>query len=234
MHNGNECIVCGKPVFLIPVCKNCKNKHFNIDDVMSVKRCKICGKELISTKDSCLQCRENVVIKHVDFMLPMFSYRLWNKELLFMWKINGQRALSMFFADFYARALHKLNVDVIVPVPPRPDKIRKNGWDQIKEISDILEYKYGFKVLRILCRFTLEQQKKLNREERLCTIGKSYSIVNEKNKIKALKPFHGHFPEKLCIIDDVCTTGATLESCGEILKLQGVEYVGAITLFMVD
>lgn len=112
----------------------------------------------------------------------------------------------------------------IVPVPPRRGKIKENGWDQVQELSEFLEYKYDFDVLRIMERRSSVQQKTLDRNERLETIGKSYFVKKEVNQI----------PESVCIIDDVMTTGATLESCAEKLKEAGVKKVYAVTLFSVD
>lgn len=112
----------------------------------------------------------------------------------------------------------------IVPVPPRKGKIRKNGWDQIEELCSFLEKRYGLKVFRLLERNTSGQQKKLSRQQRLESIKTAYS----------LKPGIFKLPQSVCLIDDVCTTGSTLESCAEILKKAGVQKVNAVTLFTVD
>ena len=200
------------------------NRYFSVDALLAAPRCKCCGKELVSEKNTCLRCRTNPVLKSTDKVIPLFSYRLWNKELMFRWKMQGERTFSAVFARLISEVLIKNGEKVIVPVPPRKGKIRKNGWDQIDELCTFLEKRYGFKVYRLLQRNSREQQKKLNRTERLESIKSSYS----------LKPYCGELPEHVCIIDDVLTTGATLESCAEILKAGGVKTVNAVTLFTVD
>lgn len=234
LNSGYECVVCGKRTYIFPVCKGCTNEHFNVTERMLVKRCRICGKELFSCNEVCLQCRENAILKHVDFALSLFSYRLWNRELMFMWKSSGIRALSDFFAKSLAEALLKMDVCVIVPVPPRPGKIKEKGWDQIDELTSILKYRYGFKVFDVLERKTTGEQKKLDRNERLDTIGKSYFLKDEKLLKKTLKKFNDIIPERVCVLDDVCTTGSTLESCAALLKSMNVKEVHALTLFTVD
>lgn len=172
-----------------------------------------------------MECRDSPVLKSTDKMIPLFSYRLWNKELLFMWKIQGLRALSYFFAGLVSKALKELQIEYIVPVPPRPGKIKKNGWDQIDELCKILKFHYGFKLLSLLERTSSTQQKKLNREERLSTIQSAY-VLSEK--------VYEVLPSELCIIDDVCTTGSTIETCAHIIKANTtVKKVYAMTLFAV-
>ncbi len=153
---------------------------------------------------------------------------------MFRWKMQGERSFSPLFARLISNVLRQQGESVIVPVPPRKGKIRKNGWDQIEELCLFLEKRYGFRVLRILERKSKEEQKKLKRTERLESIKSSYSLKNAKEIQGALKPFSGSFPERVCLIDDVCTTGATLESCAEILKKEGIKTVNAVTLFTVD
>lgn len=233
LNGGEKCIVCDKKCYVVPVCKNCKHEYFDIKTVMEYKRCKKCGKILISTEEICSECRESTVMLHTDKVLPLFSYLLWNKELLFKWKTNNVRSLSSFLAEKVAEALWMMEVEYIVPVPPRPGKIKKNGWDQIDELCMFLKFRYGFKSFDVLERVSEEQQKKLNRENRLAKIKSVYILKNEKQQEKVLKPFHGILPEKVCIIDDVCTTGATIERCAEILKEMGVKKVYAVTLFTV-
>ena len=91
-------------------------------------------------------------------------------------------------------------------------------------MSEFLEFKYEYDVERIMERRTSVQQKTLDRNERLETIGKSYFVKKGVKKI----------PEIVCLIDDVMTTGATLESCAEKLKEAGAKKVFAVTLFSVD
>lgn len=227
-------MVCGAKTFVIPVCKHCRSVYFNIGNVLNIKRCEVCGKELISSIGSCMKCRDQRVLIHTDRVIPLFSYRLWNKELLFRWKISGERSISGMFAKLVADVLKELEISVIVPVPPRKGKIQKNGWDQIDELCQFLRLRFGFRLLEILERNSVNQQKKLNREERLLTIKNAYSLRSPKELSKVLKSFSGNIPEKVCLIDDVCTTGSTIESCAEILKEFGIKTVDVITLFTVD
>ncbi len=232
LNSGEDCLICGKKTFLVPICKSCQSLHFYID--FSKNRCKCCGKTLISTKDSCMECRKSLVFKNVDKSFPLFSYRLWNKEILFVWKIKGVRSLSYFFAKKVSETLKKIGVKFIVPVPPRKGKIQKNGWDQIDELCAMLEFLFGFDVLKILERNSEKQQKKLDRNQRLSSIENAYNLVDDSKIKKVLKKFGGVFPDEVCIIDDVCTTGSTLECCAKILKKCGIKSVMAVSLFIVD
>lgn len=227
-------MVCGRKTFFYSVCPSCIEKHFSVENVLNKERCVYCGRLLISSKQSCLKCREQRILTHTDTVIPLFSYRLWNKELLYKWKINGERANSAFFALCVQSVLKKLEIEVLVPVPPRKNKIRKNGWDQIDELCTFLQKRYGFKLLKILVRNSIEQQKKLNKNERLETIKTAYSLCNGPEMEEVLKPFSGVVPERVCLIDDVCTTGATLENCARLLKTAGIKTVDVVTLFTVD
>ena len=234
MSGGSGCLVCGTHTQFSIVCPQCVKKHFDIDFVFDVPRCRICGKPLICEKEICSVCREEPVIKALDLMLPLFPYKLWNKELMFLWKTQEVRQLSGFFAGLIARVLKKLDARIIVPVPPRKGKIKEKGWDQIDELCSLLEYKYGYRVLKLLERHTKVQQKKLDREGRLQQIGKAYFCVPEPVLQKRLQPYGGFPPESVVLLDDVCTTGSTLESCAQILKEVGIKKITGITLFSVD
>ena len=185
-------------------------------------------------KGKCMKCREEAVLKNTDRVIPLFSYRLWNRELMFRWKMMEERTFSAVFAKLLCEVLRKSGEEILVPVPPRKGKIRKNGWDQIEELCTFLEKRYGFRVLRILERNTSGQQKKLSRSQRLESIKTAYSLCPPGLLHSALKPFSGRLPPSVCLIDDVSTTGSTLESCAEILKKAGISKVNAVTLFTVD
>ena len=205
LDDGSRCFICNKRSLFLPVCKSCIKKFYSVENAFSLNRCMYCGKELISTHDTCMKCRENRVIASCDYVMPLFSYRLWNKELLYHWKIEGNRSLSSFFSSLVKEALLKF-----------------------------LEKMYGFRVLKILQRCSLQEQKKLNRQERLETIKSAYSLLPEAAFRKELQKNKGIIPEKVCLLDDVCTTGSTIECCAQILKKAGIKKVGVITLFTVD
>ena len=151
-----------------------------------------------------------------------------------MWKKQEIRSISIMFAKLMNEVLRSIGADFLVPVPPRKGKLKEKGWDQIDELCNLLEYIYGFKVLRLLERSTSLEQKKLGREGRLEQIGKAYAAASREVIKKELKPYGMCLPDTVCIIDDVCTTGSTLESCARILKEVGIPTVNAATLFTVD
>lgn len=164
----------------------------------------------------------------VDGAFPLFSYRLWNASLLCRWKLEGERVFSGFLAGLVNERLEQLRNSVgefaVVPVPPRPGKIRREGWDQIEELCTFLEYRFDWNVMRLLVRNSNVEQKTLDRSQRMEMIGKAYSL---NAKVKTV-------PETVCIIDDVLTTGSTAEACAQVLKKNGCRRVLVVSLFCVD
>ena len=167
----------------------------------------------------------------------MFNYIGIKKKLLFHWKIAGVHPFTEVFAPYFMSVIGKIKAGVssencvyIVPVPPRPGKIRKTGWDQTESIAKCLEKCPDVRVIRILKRTETLQQKKLNRQQRLQHSGAGYSL-NE----KAVKQLFGgsQLPESVVLIDDIITTGSTLKSCASVLKNAGIQRVSAVTLFTV-
>ena len=92
------CISCGKESVYLPLCALCRQELKESIEAKE-KRCKRCGRILISEKDICIECRENDTIAHLDGVFPLYPYVLWKKELLFLWKIRGVRSFSPFFAS---------------------------------------------------------------------------------------------------------------------------------------
>lgn len=228
------CLSCGKTTYGIPLCGHCK-KEFFYTITQKGSRCRLCGTILISEKESCLECRtvdshsnsaKASILKDIDGVFPIHFYILWKKELLFAWKTANTRSLSPIFARLIFKVLQKEYPDLpIVPVPPRPGKIKKKGWDQIDELCRYLHGFYGVHIEKILVRLSKDQQKKLTRAERLFYVGKTYTLTSWAKKHKE------NLPKTVVLLDDIMTTGATLETCARALKDGGVECVYAVTLF---
>ena len=182
-------------------------------------------------EEFCFSCRDEHHFQNVDAVFPLYTYRLWRKNLLFEWKINSQRSLSSLFAKAVDTALRMLypdrSVPPVVPVPPRPGKIRTAGWDQVDELCRYLHSCYGYTVLHLLQRFSREQQKKKTLEQRLESKS-SYGLLHE----KPLK--NKTVPEEVVLLDDIVTTGATVNACAEVLHNVGIRKVQVLSLFIVD
>ena len=133
------------------------------------------------------------------------------------------RGLSWTFAQCLAHVL-MFDPDIrgvpIVPVPPRPGKLSEKGWDQIEDLVKILAHVYKLPVLKCLSRTGGQQQKKLGRIARLQNIRGNITVRAGIS-----------IPERVIILDDLMTTGSTLDSCAEVLKIAGCGKVYGLTLF---
>ncbi len=230
---GESCVCCGRKAFVVPLCSGCKTAFFKNSLNEAKARCEVCGKPLVSEIGLCSACRKSPVLRSSDGVFPLSSYRLWRKTLLFSWKMLGKRSLSSFFAHLVHEKLSSLEAELgcslaVVPVPPRPGKIREKGWDQIEDLCFYLSKGWKVKILRLLKRNSRKQQKKLDRVQRLENITSSYSFSPKAEKRSV------EIPEKAVLLDDVLTTGSTVENCAALLKAAGVKEVYVITLFIVD
>ncbi|MBE6350226.1 MAG: ComF family protein [Spirochaetaceae bacterium] len=213
------CILCKKECGDF-FCKNCHNqlrKYISITN-----RCSLCGRILLSEKGICMYCRRKT--NQRISVCALFPYALWMKDLVFQWKEANLRKFSYSIAHFYYETIKEKYSDyVIVPIPPRPKKIFALGWDQMNDIANYLKYYFHCDVQKLLKRTENFQQKKLSKEERLYSKNK-YVVKNENMTL----------PKKILLIDDIMTTGATIESCGILLKNKGATEVCALVLCGVD
>lgn len=222
-----RCLRCFGVSGLFPLCQKCALELQNFVRLDSGRRCKKCGKLLVSEMEICMECRERDGESSLDALFPLHSYRQWKKELAFAWKTEEQRRLSPLFARLLFKALREAGWQKLplVPVPPRPGKIKEKGWDQVDDLARILRKKCGIQVRAdIVVRKTSGQQKKLGRAERLGAAGAVYD----------LRPGAKNVPKEAVLLDDIVTTGATMEKCAWLLKSAGVEKVYGLALFRVD
>lgn len=232
LSGGETCVGCSAQTSLLPVCESCAKKLFVPD---AAEKCRVCGKVLVSENGICSSCAGRRIIYSADACFSLISYRLWRKNLLFAWKSEEKRVLSPFFAELVYEKLKKISgggdfLLPVVPVPPRPGKIKKKGWDQIDELCFYLKNLHGVEILPVLERLSRIQQKKLSRELRLEQMHKAYVLKNPRSVGRIFKiP-----PETAVLLDDVMTTGSTIEACAEELKKCGIKTVFVLTLFIVD
>jgi ComF family protein len=115
-----------------------------------------------------------------------------------------------------------LVTDLFVPVPLHPRREAKRGYNQAnllaRALGDALEVPVASRLLQ-RSRATVSQTK-LNRKQRRENVSGAFAYTND----IPLDDMH------LTLVDDVATTGATLEACADVLLAHGAECVNAFTL----
>jgi len=191
------------------------------------KHCAYCGKVLISEKEICLSCRKTGAAENGRYsanlkkLSCLFPYSGKYRSVLGSYKFEKSLGVGNFLSRFLILSLGGLELSpdtAWVPVPPRPGKIKKQGWDQIENLAKVLEKRGPLPVSRCLKRLPSRSQKQLNRLER---------GINLKGRIRCAK----QPPETAIIFDDVITTGATVNECAEVLLNAGSKNVYAVCLF---
>ena len=202
--------------------------------LISSRRCTICGKKLVSEKEICIDCRGKInndsgaFNDYLNNIKLLFPYMDKYKKILSAYKFRRSIGLGNFFTRCLSIVMSKSDLYMEnaawVPVPPHPGKIKKQGWDQVEYLARLLEkdHKHSninkLPVLRCLKRLSSRNQKELNRKER---------ETNLKGKVFCVKKP----PKKVIILDDVFTTGATLNACAKTLLEGGAEKVYGVCLF---
>ncbi len=161
--------------------------------------------------------------------VSLFPYRAHVKDLLVLYKSKGHERLSLFFAELLLPLWEQEFSRIpIVPVPPRPERMKERGFDPIGRISHHLAKMGPVQAMPLLARSKgTKEQKLLSKQQREDNLRKAFFMKEETWR---------HFFEKdktppaIVLLDDVFTTGATLNRCAEVLKKEGVQKVYGLTL----
>jgi competence protein ComFC len=181
------------------------------------ERCRACGLPLISEEGLCMRCRD--VEWSFDYAYPLFSYEGKIRDLISAYKKRCRRSLAGPISRILEAEISRLWPGrTIVPVPPRPGKIRSKGWDQVEEIARRLESR-GLIVARPLRRTACSEQKRLGRKGRAANALTAYSLLPGRAS-----------PDEPLLLDDVITTGATVDACARALKSGGARSVAVLAL----
>lgn len=142
------------------------------------------------------------------------------RKIIHKLKYNGIRDAGNELGRIYAASLRSsdfLNdIDLIIPVPLHPDKERKRGFNQALCIAGGISEITGLPLLTdALVRIRASgTQTRRSRFERWTNVDGIFGVSAE----------HDLRGKHILIIDDVITTGSTIESCAsELLKIEGVK-----------
>ena len=148
------------------------------------------------------------------------------RRLILKYKFKEEAYLYKTFVNFLLKnkkLFEKIKkYDTIIPVPISKKRYKIRGYNQseligkelAKKLKINIETEYLFKVKNII------EQSKLSKEERTKNIQGVYKLIN-KEKLEN---------KKILLIDDVYTTGSTVNECSKILRKANPKKIGVFTL----
>ena len=192
------------------MCDNCKNKFEQVSEAS----CKTCCKK--SSEISCEDCQEwERKGKSVNHK-ALYYYNEEMKEYFQKYKFQGDQLLAGLFAEEVKAALKKFKGYTIVPIPLSDKRNEKRGFNQVTAILESA----GIPYQDLLIKKDTKAQSQKNKKERLKT-EQAFERKELENK---------SWPEKIMIMDDIYTTGATIERAKEMLHVNGVKEIRSFSL----
>lgn len=189
------------------ICINCRHQlpvtNFHFDDSEVVKKI-VYGRVKLEKATALLH----------------FSKKGKVQQLLHNLKYRGHKGIGGFFGKWLGKELSTIEaykqVDVVVPVPLYKTKLRKRGYNQVeqfgKEIAKSLNADYNDKVL-----IKTKATKTKVFEGRL-------SRWNDDGAVFAISENKSLEGKHILLVDDIITTGATVEACAtELLKIDNIK-----------
>ena len=168
------------------------------------------------------------------FSLYDFAQKSDFEKIIHHLKYSGMKDLGVFLGEHFAGYVkleieeQKENYDFIIPVPLHKTKVRERGYNQseyiVKGLSGILNIPFLFDVINR--KLYTKSQTKLTLLERQKNILGTFAFNNSYNeKLK---------DKNMILLDDVVTTGATVNECIKVLREAGVNKVFTVSLAMAE
>lgn len=215
-----RCPVCNRilPDRKLRVCPGCSGSLHPIRDDYCLK----CGKPVPGSEEYCSDCKNRK--REFRQGRGVFLYNMQMKRSLLRYKYYGSREYGQYYAEEIYRyaggQIKSWKPDILVPVPLTRRKKRSRGFNQAEDLAEKLGTLLQIPAacgLAVKIKET-KSQKKLNAVERSGNLKDAFLITESVQGLKVL------------IVDDVYTTGSTVEMLAKCLKENGAAEVCFITL----
>ena len=154
------------------------------------------------------------------------TYGLYEREMILDYKYNGKGYLGKKFGDILFDRIRweNLKIDVIIPIPIHRTRERKRGYNQTELMAARLAQLWGKTLMPDALQRTRETilLRSLSPIERESALRGAFAVTK---KGKAELP-----GKAILLIDDIYTTGATIDECSRILLECGAAAVDFLTL----
>lgn len=216
-----RCPVCDRAVkpFGSLICETCKEEFGYIKEPYCMK----CGKEL--DKDEAEYCGDCIRHRHLfDSGRAVFAYKDMS-DSIYRFKYKGRQEYALYYAECMAKRLGEWIIrrkpDALVPVPVHSGKKRMRGYNQAevlaRELGRILNIPVETKLIKRVRKTA--PMKDLSVSERQNNLKRAFKICRNVVKLSTI-----------IIIDDIYTTGSTIDTMSYELRKAGVRHIYFVTL----
>ncbi len=182
--------------------------------------CMKCGKPVGSDEEEyCEDCRQ---YRHTfDRGIAVFTYTGSLRQSVYRMKRQNRRDYLPFYAKEMVHTLQPVlsgwRPEVLMPIPMHRRKKRRRGYNQAELLAEEISRLTGIPVLKdaLYCTRLNSDQKMLGRKERRKNLKGSFAGSEEQ-----LKQF-----TRILIVDDVYTTGSTMDEAADVLKQAGIKQI---------
>lgn len=204
------CCFCGK-ICGKYVCPECEKEIEYIEGPI----CERCGKPIAYGKEKlCFDCSKRPMFYEQGRSLWLHKGKV--KRGIYQFKYHNRRSNGLYYANElyrrYGEQIRRWSIDVIIPVPLHPKRRRKRGYNQAEIVAKHLGKQMSIPV-DSKCVIRTKQtaaQKDLTNSERESNIKGAFEVVQIKENVK-----------NILIIDDIYTTGSTINEISKILRKKG-------------
>lgn len=155
-----------------------------------------------------------------DWTIARFTYAAPVDQLVQRLKYGHDFAVVQAFSGAILAAVARLDVDLVVPVPLHRHRLRERGFNQAVEIARPLARAWGLPL-------ALDRVTRVRDTSAQAGLARKARQANLRSAFACRDALDGR---RVLLVDDVMTTGATLDALARCLKKQGAVEVGALVV----
>lgn len=210
-----RCLLCDELLELADeiVCHRCDLSRFLIDS----NTCKKCGRPISLIDDYCSDCKDKT--SYFDRGMALLKYEGILHSSMYRLKYGNRKdvgyQLGRLIGVTYKQAIESLQIERLIPIPLHKDRYKNRGYNQAtliaKGIANVLDIPIDINLL-----------KRTKNTKPQSGLGIRERQNNLKTAFQLTKEIECH---RVMLIDDIYTTGSTINTCAHILKEAGVHQV---------
>ncbi len=211
------CVGCGLEG--IWLCQKCKSKIIHIKS----PTCPYC-KRLTKIGQVCPRCRKKSNLNGVIIAAYYEDGPL--KEAIHTFKYDGVFDLKKDLGEILVESLKKRNIKtnfVVISVPLHKYRLAQRGYNQAELLASLLAKSFNYKIIKNKLKRNKNKapQITLSKKDRIENVKGIFGWIGDNKEIKN---------KKIILVDDVFTTGSTLEECARVLRSNGAREVWGLVL----